>query len=211
MKEMLTRGIEVIKNNWSLYLWCNGIYYGIVLLGMFVALFVPRLQQHLLGEIAGEFTAEGSLLSVAYGAYQSESIINAAVTTFLINLLAGTFLVLTLPSIVFPPLAGTLAACRAVLWGLLLSPAAPELRQPMVLHSLTLLLERQGYILAVFASLAAFKGWLKPGLYGKTRRLPGYWQGWREALPVYLLVILALAVAAVYEAITVIAMIGSGS
>lgn len=211
LKGLFRRGIRIIKDNWHLYLWCNAIYYGIVLGGIVVTIFAPQIQQQLLSTISEGSAAEGSLLNTVSRAYLSESIWNAAVITFFINLLAGTFLVLTLPSVIFPPLAGVVAAYRAALWGLLLSPVSPELRQPMVLHSLTLLLEGQGYILAVFAGLAAFKGWLKPETFGKNKRLSGYWQGWREAFPVYFLVILVLAVAAVYEAVTVIIMIKAGS
>lgn len=201
---MLKRALGTIKENWVLYLSCNGIYYGIVILGMIVTIFMPQLQQDIIGSITDELTTEGNLLNIANEAYMSGSVIRAAVTTFIINLLMGTLLVLTLPSLLFPPLGAVMAAYRAGLWGLMLSPVEPSLRLAMIPHSLTLLLEGQGYILAAFAGLVAFKGLIKPERYNETKRLLGYKEGWKEAAPLYALVVSVLAVAAIYEAASVI-------
>ena len=204
---MLIKGLRIIKKNLSLYIWCNMAYYGLILLFMLLVFLSPEIQEQFLEEIAQQIETEGTLLGFAGEAYISGSIPRAAVVTFIINLFAGTLLFLTLPSLVFPPLAILLGAYRAALWGIMFSPSMTDLwGTMMILHSVTIFLEGQGYILAVFAGLVAFKGFLKPELYNKTGRLAGYGQGWLEAWPVYIWVVIILAVAAVYEAITVIGM-----
>lgn len=204
---MLKKGLRVIADNLSLYLWCNGVYYGLVALLMLLVFLSPGIQEGLVEILSGQFEEEGTLLGTVGAAYGSGSVPLAALYTFLVNFFVGTVVFLGLPSAIFPPLAAFLGAYRAVLWGIMFSPSLAELRQQMTWHSVTLLLEGQGYILAVFAGLAAFKGFLKPGKYEQENRLAGYMRGWREAAPLYLWVALVLAVAAVYEAITVTGMI----
>lgn len=203
---MLKIGLRIIADNLSLYLWCNGVYYGLVILFMLLVFLSPGVQEGLVEMMSSQFEEEGTMLGAVGEAYGSGNVPLAAAITFAVNFFVGTVIFLGLPSIIFPPLAAALGAYRAVLWGLMLSPSLAELRQPMILHSGTLLLEGQGYILAIFAGLVAFKGFLKPGKYRKESRLAGYMQSWREAAPLYLWVALVLAVAAVYEAITAIAM-----
>ncbi len=203
---MLIRGLWFVRKNLALYLWCNCVYYGLIVLFMLLVLLSPEIQEKLIEEIIQQIETEGTLLGFAGEAYFSGSVPRAALVTFVINLFAGTLLFLSLPSVIFPPLAALLGAYRAVLWGIMFSPAMVDMREPMLLHSVTVLLEGQGYILAVFAGLAAFKGFLKPTLYNKTGRLAGYGQGWLEAWPVYIWIIIILAAAAVYEAIIVIGM-----
>ena len=202
---MFRRGLQVIKGNLGLYLWCNGVYYGLIIVCMMLVFLSPQIQESLVGEIAGQIQTGGTLLGTVGEAYTSGSVPLAAVITFTVNFFAGTILVLTIPSLIFPPLAAVMGSYRAVLWGIIFSPSLAEMRDPvLLLHSGTVLLEGQGYILAVFAGLVAFRGFLKPGLYKKMDRLAGYLRGWREAWTVYIWVSAVLAVAAVYEAITVI-------
>lgn len=204
---MLKKGLRVINDHLRLYLWCNGLYYGLVALLMLLVFLSPGVQEGLVEMLSSQFEEEGTMLGAVGEAYGSGNVPLAAAITFAVNFLVGTVIFLGLPSIVFPPLAAVLGAYRAILWGIMLSPSLVEFRRPMTWHSVTLVLEGQGYILAIFAGLVAFKGFLKPGKYEKESRLAGYMQGWRRAAPLYLWVALVLAVAAVYEAITVIAMI----
>ncbi|MBV9258316.1 MAG: hypothetical protein JO215_09885 [Ktedonobacteraceae bacterium] len=202
---MFRKSLQVIQENRALYVWCNGGYYGLMLVTMLAMLAAPQIQEQYLAQSRTQVGIEGHVLSIVDATYISGSVLGAASVTFLINFFVGTLLFFTLPSILFPPAAIFLGAYRAIFWGVLYSPASAVIRQPHMLWTAgTLLLEGQGYILAIFAALVAFKGWLKPALYQQEGRLAGYWQGLKKAMPIYIPVILILALASVYEAVTVI-------
>lgn len=204
LRAVTEQGIGVLRANHRLYLAVNAGYYGLVAAGMVFSFWFPQAQRTMLEEIRMSLTA-GPLARVTE-AYLRGSIPAAAALTFLVNLVLGTLVAITLPSLVFPPLGALAGAYRAALWGVLLSPAEPALRLPLIPHTPTLLLEGQGYILAVFAGLAAWQGFWQPARFGERGRLAGYRTAWRRSLSVYALVVAVLLVAAIYEAVEVILM-----
>lgn len=207
----------IIRSAWQLlrdhsraYLALNAMYYGLVGLAMvYVALINPSLQEQLLGDVEQALT-EGPLATVG-GAYLSGNVFVAAVLTFLVNLFAGSLLYVTLPSLIVPFAGIPLGAYRAVLWGLLLAPTTRELALVMIPHSLTLLLEGQGYVLAIFAAYVHGRAFLWPRSMGLSSHRAGYVAGLKMTARVYVLVVMLLAAAAVYEALEVVAMVRLGS
>jgi hypothetical protein len=115
--------------------------------------------------------------------------------------------VITLPSLVVPFSGLLMGAYRAILWGLLLSPAAPELRLIMIPHSLTLILEGQAYIMAMLAAYVHGRAFLWPRTVGVITHRAGYKVGLSRTLRIYVLVVLLLALAAIYEALEVILLV----
>lgn len=188
------------------YLILNATYYGLVFLGMvYVAVVNPALQEQLLSSVEGAFT-EGPLATVG-GAYMGGNVLAAAVLTFVVNLSVGSLLSLTLPSLIVPFSGLLLGAYRAVLWGLILAPTGPELALVMIPHSVTLLLEGQAYILALLAVYVQGRAFLWPDSVGASSRRQGYVTGLKLSARLYLLVIVALAGAAIYEALEVTMMV----
>jgi hypothetical protein len=188
------------------YVTINLVYYGLVAAAMlYVAVVDPSLQEQLLGEVQAALT-EGSLELVG-GAYLGGNVVLAAILTFLVNLFAGSILYITIPSLVVPFAGLPLGAYRALLWGLLLAPTTTELALVMIPHSLTLILEGQGYILAIFAAYLHGSAFLRPHTLGLPSRRAGYVAGLKMVGRVYVLVILVLAAAALYEAVEVVAMV----
>jgi len=128
----------------------------------------------------------------------------AMALTFVVNLFIGSLIDITLPSLIVPFSGMLLGILRAVLWGFLLSPASPQLRFSMIPHSLTLLLEGQGYILVLLAVYVQGRAFLWPLSVG----VEGHWKGYLEGLKrtglLYVLVTLTLLAAAIYEALEVI-------
>ena len=199
----LIRGIQIIRDNLRAYITLNILYYGLVILGMiYVGLFNPGLQTALL--TAGGQTFTQGPLAVLGTAYNTGQVVNAMVLTFLVNLLLGTLIEITLPALIIPFSGLLMGFLRATLWGLLLAPTTPRLAGAMIPHSLTLLIEGQGYILAMLAVYIQGKAFLQPAAYGQTSHLRGYGEGLRRTGWIYLLVTLTLAVAAIYEALEVI-------
>jgi hypothetical protein len=205
--------MKVLRGSWQIvrehrrpYVILNVIYYGLVALSMLYVAFVnPALQEQLLATIEVALT-EGPLETVA-GTYLGGNVLAAAVVTFVVNLLMGSLLYITVPSLVIPFVGVLLGFYRAVLWGFLLAPTSTELALVMIPHSVVLLLEGQGYILAMFAAYVHGKAFLRPRSVGLTSYLRGYVAGLKLSARLYLLVVIVLAVAAIYEALEVILMV----
>ena len=197
------RAWGMVRAEWGTYLILNILYYGIVVLGMFYVAFInPQLQEELLKAVGSAFTS-GPLAAVG-SAYNGGQIISAMIITFVVNLFLGSLIEMTLPSLIIPFSGLLMGIIRAIMWGLLLSPSNASLAGPMIPHSLTLLLEGQGYILVMLAVYIQGKAFLKPQAYGLQSHLKGYLEGLRRAAWIYLLVALVLAAAAIYEALEVI-------
>jgi hypothetical protein len=194
--------LETIKKSRRAYIVLNLVYYGLVACGMVYVAFNPSLQQSLIATVGSAFT-EGPLSAVG-SAYTGGQVLWAMVLTFVVNLFLGSIAVITLPSLVIPFSGLLMGVYRAILWGLLLSPTAPELRLVMIPHSLVLILEGQAYILAMLAAYVQGRAFLWPRSAGVATRRQGYGLGVKRSIRIYVLVVLVLAVAAVYEALEVI-------
>jgi hypothetical protein len=201
--QLMRRALAVVREFRRVYIVLNIIYYGLVVCAMVYTVFDPSLQQSL-SEAALQAFTEGGPLAAVGSAYGGGKVLLAMVLTFTVNLIGGAFMVITLPSLVIPFSGLLVGALRAVVWGLLLSPTTPEFARGMIPHSLTLVIEGQGYILALLAVYIHGKAFLWPGTVGAASRGQGYLTGLRRSVQVYLLVVLVLAVAAVYEALEVI-------
>jgi len=155
----------------------------------------------LLAGIGGAMDSPGPL-AVAAKAYMSKNILWAAVITFAINFPLGSLACITLPSIIVPGAGVLVAGWRAALWGLLLAPTFVDLSAVMLPHSVTLLLEGEGYILATFFGLLVlvylFRRAEGPSLSNR------YGRALLMNIRGNLLVAIVLAAAAIYEAIEVI-------
>lgn len=204
---LISHAWSIIRANWRAYIIINVLYYGIVGAAMVYVIFNPDLQQSLLA-LVGQSFDEGPLSSVAE-AYSGGQVVAAIGLTFFVNLLAGSFGAITLPSFFIPFLGLVMGIVRATLWGLLLSPASPELRMAMIPHSITLLLEGQAYVIALLAAFIHGKSFLMPRragieVGGIEAHLQGYLLGLKQTAQLYVLIILLLAVAAIYEVLEVV-------
>jgi hypothetical protein len=118
--------------------------------------------------------------------------------TFGINFLLGSLAYITLPSVLLPGSGAFLACIRATAWGLLLAPTLQPLAYAMLPHSLTLLLEGEGYILAALFGLLIPVHILQSSLGGNP--LTRFGRVVLLNLKAKFWIALVLAVAAIYEA-----------
>lgn len=197
--------LDTIKNNRTEYVALNLLYYGLVGVSMVYAYAFPEVQRELMEAVGKEFV---EVFPTVVEAYTSGNFPLAAALTFAINLVLGSFIYITLPSFIVPFGGVGLGCVRAVGWGLLLAPTSPELAWAMIPHSLTLILEGQGYILAMFAAYIHWKGVIWPKSIGKERRFEAYLAGIKKTIHIYLLVAFFLAISAIYEAFEVIYIVG---
>jgi hypothetical protein len=192
-----------IKERRTAYIILNAAYYGLIATAMVAVAFKPAVQQHLIANVRHAFMASGPS-SHTVNAYKSGNVPVAIMLTFLVNLLGGAFACITLPSLLLPFSGLVMGLFRATLWGLVLSPSSAKLAMTMIPHSLTLVIEGQAYILAMFAAYIQGRAFLWPQSIGAQTHWQGYMAGLRRTLNIYPLIIALLAVSAVYEALEVI-------
>ena len=205
MKNLLKSAWGLVQENKRAYIAMNVLYYALVAVCMVYAAFNQELQTSLMNEIGAGFMT--GPLSFVGQAYINTQVFAAILATFFVNLLLGSFASVTLPSMIIPFSGILVGAYRAILWGLLLSPANPDLRMVMIPHSITLVLEGQAYILTMLAAYIQGRAFLWPKTVGLESRAKSYLEGLRRTGKLYLLVILTLAIAAIYEVIEAVIMI----
>jgi len=191
--------IEIFKKDWNLFLAVNAIYFGVLLVGGVIALFIPETQAAVLAVLAGQLQS-GTLSPVAQ-AYGTGSILNAAVSTFVNNFMNGTVYSITIPSLLFPPYALIVGCLRALTWGIAFAlPYGHMTLRVVVPHYLTLLIEGEAYVIAIFGCLRQIEGLIWPRRMGETSRIGGYLRAVSDNIRLLILVAVILAVGAVYEA-----------
>jgi hypothetical protein len=205
MKNLINSAWGLVQENRRAYILINILYYGLVVICMVYVAFNQELQKSLMNEIGAAFMT-GPLAFVGQ-AYVNAQVFTAILATFFVNLLIGSFASVTLPSLVIPFSGLLVGIYRAILWGLLLSPADPNLRLIMIPHSITLIIEGQAYILTMLAAYIQGRAFLWPKSVGLESRAKGYLEGLKRTGKLYLLIILTLAVAAIYEVIEVVIMV----
>jgi hypothetical protein len=202
MKKLIQSAWALVRENKRAYIVVNVVYYGLVVIFMIVAAFNRPLQDMLLETVGAAFMT-GPLAAVG-NAYVNAEVLKATGLTFLVNLVIGSLLYITLPSLIIPFLGFLLGTYRAMLWGLLFYPGHPDIGMIMLPHSITLILEGQAYILALFAVYLQGRAFLWPKSVGLETHGQGYVEGLKRTGRMYILVILTLAIAAVYEVLEVI-------
>jgi hypothetical protein len=185
----------------KLFVGLHVAYFGACVTAMLLIYELPWVQDALLGFTVRQVRDEPGLLNLAGKAYATKNVAIAAGVTVAINFLAGSLLMITTPSLVVPGVGLLVAMFRAMVWGVLLAPTSEALAQAMVLHSGTLLLEGEGYVLATFFAVLVPIYLFGRGESGVASR---YGQALLVNLKGNLLVLVVLALAAIYEAIEVI-------
>ena len=199
---VLRSALAVVRRHRRAYLAINLAYYGAVAASMAYVTAHPELQLALTEAVVLSFS-QGPMATVA-DAYRDGNVLQATLYTFSFNFFAGSLLVLLLPSMLVPFAGLPMGLVRAVLWGLLLAPTSPELQAAMIPHSLTLLLEGQGYILTLLAVWVLGRAFVSPSSVDASSWTQGYVRGLRKAALVMALAAVTLAVAAIYEVLELI-------
>ncbi|MCD1294818.1 hypothetical protein CUJ83_07375 [Methanocella sp. CWC-04] len=191
---------DILKKDWKLLLAVNIFYFGLVIIGALIALSSPDLQLMLLTQ-TGESFSEGPLSAVGE-AYQSGDVLRAAGVTLITNFFLGTLAVITIPSLIFPIWAPIMGAIRALMWGIMLIiPVEGVLPlKNLIPHYLTILLEGEAYVVAIFACVRQIKALVWPKDFGEESRLKAYLISILDNAKLLVVVILLLTIAALYEA-----------
>ncbi|MHB8118001.1 MAG: stage II sporulation protein M [Methanothrix sp.] len=202
MNLSLKDAMKIVTENHRPYLILNIVYFGLVLLGAIYSSLNPSIAPWLKEGTAQALTNGGPLVMVA-NAYISGNFFTAAVLTFIVNLILGAILYITLPSMVVPFFGLLMGAFRAVLWGVLVLSIIPY-EAYSVPAWLTMFFEGEAYILVMLAAYIQGKAFLWPESVGAATRRQGYIRGLEATWKLYVLIVLILAVAAIWEAFAAI-------
>ncbi|MFB0519028.1 MAG: hypothetical protein ACETWC_07070 [Acidobacteriota bacterium] len=199
----LHSAVQMVIDHRRKYWAVNGVYFGLALI---VALFIystPAVQDFITHLVQQSIQSGKGMLGWAGRAYASGIIPYAALVTFVVNSFVGAFVYLVLPSLVIPGSGLLMGLVRSLSWGLLLSPTTESLAGAMIPGSFTVLLEGEAYVLCMFFVYLMVRGLVKgEGTLGERYR-----RGVGITLRGFLLVLLVLAAAALYEATEVILLI----
>ncbi len=176
---VLRNAISIARRNWQAYATINFVYYGLVVAAMLFVASHPEIQKQLLKSVGETFHGAGPLATLG-AAYKGGHVVAAIFLTFVVNLFLGSLLSITVPSMIVPFSGFLMGITRASLWGLLLSPADAKLSGAMIPHSLTLILEGQGYILAMLAAYTSGNAFLRPRSVGVQTHADGYLEGLKQ-------------------------------
>jgi hypothetical protein len=180
------------------------VWFALVIAGSLLVFKLPVIQVVLLGRVGEAFASTSNPLGAVGPAFQSGSIPRAAVVTFAISFLIGSLACITLPSILVPGSGILLAGVLAVVGGLMLAPVVQKLAVAMLPHSPALLLTGEGYIFATIFGLLIPIYIVRSSLGGNP--LTRFGRALLLNLKAQFWIALVLAVAAIYEAMTVILM-----
>ncbi len=186
---------QIIRQSINTYIVLNLVYYGLVIAGMVAVSHYPSLEQTLRNAVRANFNPQ------LMQAYADGLLLPAIWLTFANNFILASLVAITLPSLLIPFWGVLLGAGRALLWGLALSPSDPSYGIKIIPHSLTGLLEGQGYILAMLSAYLLWRNFFHPGQVDEPSPRRGYLLGLQQTGILYCGVFTILLVAAVYEAL----------
>ncbi len=122
MAQLFKNALASLKEFRREFLVVNLLNYGLFVLGVIAGFFVsPSFKQSLLQDIGSNLT-KGAYTSIG-AAYQNRLVLPAIMLTFIVNLVIGKFLGVTLPSLLFPFSGIVLGAILAFPSGIVLSLA----------------------------------------------------------------------------------------
>jgi len=184
------------------FLYCFGIYYGLIIVGMIIGLLYPHTSTGTASTVGNQFS---TVLPGLMNAISAGDITRIIVTIFAINSIGGSFFALTLLNTV--GLGTLIFIYRPLVWGLVYAPTSPHATMLLVFVIPTLILEGLAYVIAFTASIDLILAIAKPKSLGEESRFKAWKKAWIYNFKSYVLVLIVLFAAAVVETITLVFLI----
>jgi len=193
--------IGIIQQHKRAFLMLNIAFFGLLIVVMVATVIYPELNES--SRARSDPQLDMFPMKQAVEAYANGNFLAAASLTFLINLVVGTLLCITVPSFVVPFFGVLFTTYRFLEWGFLFAPLGPD-AIAFIPHYVTLIVEGEAYVLTALAAWVHGRMFLQPQRYGLPSRWAGYKEGLLTTVRLYPLIALVLLVVAIYEAIEVI-------
>lgn len=198
---IIQKPLTIVRTNLRPYLIINALMYGLCLVGFGLALVFPDLRADQLASLEANGTL-GLVRSLLSNVWLFAGVI------LVVNTLTVGALLIVLPSMVLPFAGIALFAYKAFTLGLTLAPADEAAWVGLIPHSLTWLIEFQAYVLLTLGAYLLGNSWLRPRGVGAKNRRQGYLRGLRQIGWLALPALALLVVGAIYEAFSLIYLIG---
>jgi len=150
-------------------------------------------------DVVQQSFGEGGPLAYIGRAYET-SVVLATMATFFHNLVLGAILTTTIPSFLIPGFGLMLNSLRFFVLGVALAPGSLGGASIFIPHVPVAVIELQAYVVATFAVLRICEALIDPRRFRTTSRVQSYSAALAETAVLYRLVVLLLAVGAIYEA-----------
>lgn len=138
----------IIQSHKRVFIALQACHFGLIIANMALATYYPHLHYNAIKNAEAELEAS-PIGRFAKEAYTSRNLVRATLVTFAVNLVLGTFIIVTLPSLIIPFSGIIMVAYRDVLWGWIFVPRISKVTIP---HLFTLLLEGEAYVFAALGS-----------------------------------------------------------
>lgn len=196
----------IFKKDWKLFLASNAALFGLFILGVLAGVAFPGLHDSLVSFIQ-QATSEGPI-GAAESTLKAGDIASGTWLIFSHNY-AITIIVGAIPSLIFPPWILLFFGAQFFVFGVVYSFPA-SLANPALLVPLigTLLLEGEGYVIAIFAALRLAEALIWPGRFGERSAAGAYVRAVIDNGKLLLVAGAVLAVAAFFEAASIVLVMG---
>lgn len=190
-----------IQQRDKLFRFINTFFYAVFFINLFTALYQPETHRLIIYYITHVFS-EGDLQYIGE-AYKQGDILRAAITTFHNNFWVQTFLLTFLISI--PPfMLGVFKSLISFAFaGYAMSPIWAGTAVRLTFHSITIVLELEAYILAVFA-VVLWTYYFWNAVFTRKQFRQKIYNGFKVIISAIVVTGCILAIAALYESITII-------
>ncbi|WP_394768512.1 hypothetical protein [Lacisediminihabitans sp.] len=187
------RPFSIIRENKRAYLIINLATYGLAAIGFLIGLAFPALNA-----AAGQALKDDGTVALVSWLVGIPPLF--ALTILGVNVFRLSLLTIVLPSLAVPFAGLASFGYWAVQVGITLVPTSPEGWVALIPHSLTFVIELQGYALVVLGAYRLGRGWLFPRSVGAQNRRRGYLHGLKQLGLLALPALVLLIVGAVWEA-----------
>lgn len=198
MKKAFLNALRVAREFRRAYILSNLICYGLFICGAIAMALVPTAMKQSMIQQLGVFLTKGTYAPVT-DAYRSGFILLAILLTFVVNLIIGRFLSITLPSVIIPFSGILMYVPVPFIMGLMVSLALGTRTITDINLLILAALELQSSIIAILGAYIQGKALLFPKSVGVVTHQQGFWFGIKQSLYLYILIVIVLAIAALHE------------
>jgi hypothetical protein len=194
--------LGIIKKDWKLLAILNALFFCVLIIGATIALISPGIHLSMI-EFIGADTIAGQ--SGTPAATSTAGALEAAGMSFISSFFENTLLMITIPSIVLPLWAPIIGAARFFIWGVTFVAPLDGVMTPQNLlpQYIAMILQGEAYIIAIFAGVRQLSVALAASGRGFSSMIRRYKRSVIDNLKLLLIVIVLLAIAALYQALVI--------
>jgi hypothetical protein len=199
---------EIFRKDWKLFVASNVFLFGLFVLGVLVGFAFPDIHNQLVRWIE-QVTTTGPV-GTASKTLEAGDIWLGTWQIFSHNYFV-TIVLAAIPSLIFPPWILIVFGTQFFAFGIVYSIPA-MIHDPVKIIPVlgTLLLEGEGYVIAIFASMRLVVALIWPRRFGERSAIKAYLKAVADNAKLLIVAGILLAVAALYEATSIVLILGPG-